>query len=255
VPYVENALFKKWRSCSSSCQYNLPDWYHIEGRKHHFVQVLLLKHSMYEVESIFFFFSFIYKFGEFGTYVINIISSQDCPEVVIHDDPANIYLRKYNVILYHLNQLNIFFCIALLWTSLFIILMLTAWGFKCIIQQNAICCRPLSSWFSSINSSEYQEDLIVPDSTNSQGDQIIRHRIRSLDAFRGYELITLRSQLGIVTTAILCLGLQSFLWYLSTMVEVVTGFWNILLGMVSPLLMWFSHGTNPKTFTIFYFLS
>lgn len=164
-----------------------------------------------KLSQFFFFFSFIYKFGEFGTYVINIISSQDCPEVVIHDDPANIYLRKYNVILYHLNQLNIFFCIALLWTSLFIILMLTAWGFKCIIQQNAICCRPLSSWFSSINSSEYQEDLIVPDSTNSQGDQIIRHRIRSLDAFRGYELITLRSQLGIVTTAILCLGLQSFL--------------------------------------------
>lgn len=116
--------------------------------------------------------NFVYDFGEFGTYVINIASLQDCPEIIVQNDPANIYL-------------------PLLWTFLVIVLILTAWGFKCILQHSSVCCRRLPSWFSITNSNEYQEDLVLSDSTNSQGDQIIRHRIRSLDAFRGFTIISM----------------------------------------------------------------
>ena len=191
--------------------------------------------------------SFTYQFGEFGTYVMNIVSLQDCPEVIIHSNPANIYLRKYNfssfLFLGFLISNSYFSPLALLWTALIIILMLIAWGFKCIIQQNAVCCVPLSSWFTSMNTSEYQEDLIASDSLNSLGDQIIRHRISSLDAFRGYRSF-LSSPWWPVKNPLLFLDSQLHPWFLLTMVEEATGFWSILLGMASLQQMWFSHGIN-----------
>jgi len=120
--------------------------------------------------------NFTYHFGEFGIYAMDVSSSGgggECPEVIVHNSPANIYL-------------------PLLWTALVIVLMLTTWGFKCVIKQSVTCCRPLmASWFSIANDVEDQEVLLLSDSTDSQGDQIIRHRIRSLDALRGLTIISM----------------------------------------------------------------
>ena len=66
------------------------------------------------------------------------------------------------------------------------------WGLKCILEEQTLCFWLASNLPASGSNDETREgDTLIPaDSNSPQLEQHtgVRHRIRSLDTFRGYEL-------------------------------------------------------------------